>query len=67
MLQQLLHKVCLIYLDDIIIFSEDMLVCLGQVFLRFRLRFFNLKLNPKKCSFLKKEIKYLGHIVSKKG
>jgi len=26
-----------------------------------------LKLNPKKCSFLKKEIKYLGHVVSKKG
>jgi len=24
-------------------------------------------LNPKKCSFLKKEIKYLGHVVSEKG
>jgi len=23
MLQQLLHKVCLVYLDDVIIFSED--------------------------------------------
>jgi len=26
-----------------------------------------MKLNPKKCSFLQKEIKYLGHVVSEKG
>jgi len=41
-----------------------MLKRLEQVF--FRLRSANLKLNPKKCSFLKKEIKYLGY-VSEKG
>jgi len=37
---------------------------LEQVFSR--LRTANLKLNPKKCSFLKKEIKYLGSLLSRK-
>jgi len=66
-LQQLLHNVCLVYLHDIIIFSknfENMLERLRQIFLW--LRSSNLKLN-KKCPFLKKKIKYLGHIVSEKG
>jgi len=52
-LQQLINKICLIYLDDVIIFIEDfegMLKQLEQIF--FRLRSANLKLNPKKCSFL---------------
>jgi len=68
MLHQLLNKICLIYLDDVIIFSEyygSMLECLRQVF--FRLRSANLKFNSKKCPFLKKEIKYLGHVVSERG
>jgi len=38
---------------------------LEQVF--YQLQFANLKLNPKKCSFLKKEIKYLGYVISEKG
>jgi len=67
-LNQLLFKICLVYLDDVIIYSdsfEGMLSRLEQVFAR--LRSANLKLNPKKCSFFKKEIKYLGHVVSKEG
>ncbi|KAK9717364.1 Reverse transcriptase (RNA-dependent DNA polymerase) [Popillia japonica] len=32
-----------------------------------RLRQVNLKLNPVKCEFLKKEILYLGHLISAKG
>jgi len=67
-LNQLLFKICLVYLDDVIIYSdnfEGMLSRLGQVFAR--LRSANLKLNPKKCSFFKKEIKYLGYVVSKEG
>jgi len=42
-----------------------MLKRLEQVF--YRLKSANLKLNPKKCSFLKKEIKYLDHVISEKG
>jgi hypothetical protein len=32
-----------------------------------RLKEANLKLSPKKCHFLKKEVKFLGHIVSENG
>lgn len=67
-LQQLLFKICLVYLDDVIIFSgsfEEMLGRLRQVFLRLRMA--NLKLNPKKCFFFRREIKYLGHVISERG
>ena len=59
---------CLIYLDDIIIFSssfEDHLDKLQAVFQR--LHESNLKLKANKCEFFKREISYLGHIVSKDG
>ena len=59
---------CLIYLDDIIIFSwtaEEHLHRLCVVFNQFRE--YNLKLNPLKCSLFKEEINYLAHWVSKGG
>ena len=59
---------CIIYLDDVIIFSrtpeehldrlEGVLRKLGQA---------GLKLKPSKCEFFHDKITYLGHIVSKKG
>ena len=61
-------RTCLVYLDDIIIFSnsfEKHMQNLREVFQR--LKEANLKLSPKKCNFLKKEVKYLGHIVSESG
>ena len=51
-------KSCLVYLDDIIIFSnsfEKHMQNLREVFQR--LKEANLKLSPKKCNFLKKEVK----------
>lgn len=59
---------CLIYLDDLIIFGktfDEQNRNLVSVFER--LRKVNLKLNPTKCSFLKKELVYLGHYISAKG
>jgi transposase InsO family protein len=59
---------CLIYLDDVIVFSEtfeDHLSRLANVFDRFEKN--GLKLKPSKCTFLKKSVKYLGHIVSSEG
>ena len=56
------------YLDDIIIFSkseEEHLEHLEEIFTR--LRKFGLKMKRKKCSFFKKHIQYLGHLVSEKG
>ena len=56
------------YLDDIIIFSkteEEHLDHLTQVFER--LRKAGLKLKLQKCSFFKKHIQYLGHLISDEG
>ena len=61
-------KFILIYLDDIIVFSSNFsqhLQHLREVFMR--LRAVGLKLQPKKCSFACKEVKYLGHVVTADG
>ena len=59
---------CLVYLDDIIIFSktpEDHLQQLREVFER--LEKAGLKVKPSKCHLLRKSVRYLGHIISEKG
>ena len=59
---------CIIYLDDIIIFSDnpkEHLHRLRGVFTK--LAKAGLKLKPNKCEFFKTKITYLGHIVSSKG
>ena len=61
-------KDCLIYLDDIIIFSstfEEHLERLEAVFSR--LKQHNLKLRADKCEFMKSRVTYLGHLVSENG
>ena len=61
-------ELCLIYLDDIIVFAksfEDMLKNLATVF--DRLRSANLKLKPRKCTLFATEVEYLGHIISEDG
>ncbi len=59
---------CIVYIDDIIIFSdtpEEHLKRLEAVFAK--LAAAGLKLKPSKCEFFKKEITYLGHLISKDG
>ena len=59
---------CLIYLDDLIVFSqmeEEHLHWLHVVF--DQLREYNLKLKPSKCNLFKEKINYLAHQVSKQG
>ena len=59
---------CIVYLDDIIIFSdtqEEHLKRLEAVFQK--LSAAGLKLKPSKCFFFGEEIEYLGHVVSGKG
>ena len=61
-------KYCLLYLDDIVIFSktyEDHIQRLEAVFQK--LHQAGLKLSPSKCRFFQKEIKYLGHMISEAG
>jgi len=68
LLQGLEHRVALAYLDDVIVFGATPWVCLAHLQLVFeRLRAADLKLKPKKCEFFKKEILYLGHVVSGEG
>ena len=59
---------CIIYLDDIIVFSDspsEHLCRLRGLFTK--LDKAGLKLKPNKCEFFKTRITYLGHIVSSKG
>ena len=61
-------KDCLVYLDDIIIWSSTFDEHLRQLRAVFeRLRAAKVKLKKKKCSFLQRSIKFLGHVVSAKG
>ena len=56
------------YLDDVLIYSKDVDTHLGhlrQVFERFRQA--DLHLKKVKCDFFKKELQYLGHILSLDG
>ena len=57
-------KVCLVYLDDIIVYSrsrEDHLAHLDEVL--HRLYRAGLSLNLKKCHFFRSEVSYLGHVI----
>ena len=59
---------CLIYLDDVIVFSHTEEEHLERMCVIFdRLREHGLKLKPSKCEVFKTEINYLAHHVSKKG
>lgn len=56
------------YIDDFACSADtvsEMLFKLRKLFERFRE--FNLTLNPEKCTFMKPEIKFLGHELSKEG
>ena len=60
-------QVCLVYLDDIIVFSETLEQHFGKlVTVLGRLSSAGLKLKPEKCAFFQESI-FLGHVVSEKG
>jgi len=64
----LLWLVCIVYLDDIIVFAqtqEELLQRLDMVLTR--LARFAFKVKPSKCVFFRKEIQFLGHIVWSSG
>ncbi|KAL5515000.1 hypothetical protein EMCRGX_G000106 [Ephydatia muelleri] len=59
---------CLVYLDDIIIPGRSVEEHLRNVAsVLQRLRAAGLKLQPAKCSFFQKQVKYLGHVISEEG
>ncbi|CAH2014093.1 unnamed protein product [Acanthoscelides obtectus] len=62
------NEKCLVYLDDIIIFStslQEHISRLREVFER--LRQSNFKIQLDKSEFLRKEVSYLGHVVTADG
>ncbi|MEZ4720247.1 MAG: RNase H-like domain-containing protein [Flavobacteriales bacterium] len=62
------YNICLIYLDDIIIFSSTIDDHLERLKILFqRLRDANLKLKPSKCQLMKERVEFLGHVVSEDG
>ena len=64
----LTRKICMVYIDDIVVFSQtfdDHLSHMDQVF--DRLRRAGLRLKPNKCDFAKRKVEYLGHIISSDG
>jgi hypothetical protein len=59
---------CFVFLDDIVIYANSLVDHdrkLRDVFKR--LRKYNLKLQPDKCEFLRKEVTFLGHKISERG
>lgn len=61
-------KFCLVYVDDILVFSnsfEQHIHHLHQIFSR--LENAGLTLKPSKCSFALQKVHYLGHVITKDG
>jgi len=61
-------EVCLVYLDDIVVYSrtaEEHLHRLDAVFER--LRSAGLKLKPEKCMLFQRSVTFLGHVISADG
>ena len=61
-------NICLVYLDDIIVFSETEEEHLERIKMVLeRIRVAGLKLKPEKCTLMQKSVSFLGHVVSGDG
>jgi len=64
----LTYDVCLVYLDDILIFSKTFDEHLDRLATVFdKLDRYALKLKPSKCSLFQCKVSFLGHVVSGHG
>ncbi|KAK0137889.1 Retrovirus-related Pol polyprotein from transposon 297 [Merluccius polli] len=64
--QNFLSLLC--YLDDLLVFGRSEAESLQRLRMVFeRLKEHNLKLSPAKCNFLRRSVKFLGHIISQEG
>ena len=62
------HEACLVYLDDIIIVGRSFEEHLGNIRkVLTKLKEANLKLSPAKCKLFRREVSYLGHVISTEG
>ena len=63
-LRNYINKKCIVYLDDILIFStslQEHIQSINEIFQVLESK--NLKTQVDKCNFLKKETEFLGHIL----
>jgi hypothetical protein len=61
-------QICLIYLDDVIVFGSSFSEHIQRLeTVLQRILDAGLKLKPEKCTILKPEVTFLGHVVSQKG
>ena len=68
MLRGYLGRICLVYLDDIIVFGKTMKEAAANLELVLeKIREWGLKLKPSKCKLFRKSVEYLGRIVSENG
>lgn len=72
LMERILHgltwQICLVYLDDIIVYAntfDEHLERLDQVLTR--INGANLKLSPEKCKLFQKKVNFLGHTISETG
>ncbi|XP_015839413.2 retrovirus-related Pol polyprotein from transposon 297 [Tribolium castaneum] len=67
-LRGIVNNCCIVYLDDIIVFSTSLQEHIQKLTAVFdRLRKFNFKIQLDKSEFLKKEVNYLGHVITPEG
>lgn len=61
-------KTCILYIDDIITFAPDFDTHIQRLeSVLERITKAGLKISPQKCSLFQKQVKFLGHLVSKDG
>jgi hypothetical protein len=65
-----LKETTVVYIDDVVIMTkqdsfDQHLVDIEEVLKRFKQ--YNIKINPKKCEFVRKEITFLGHTITRDG
>ena len=67
-LQKLIGRIYLAYLDDMIVFSTKRSEHAAELRVVFdRIRSAGMKLKPSKCSLFADQVLYLGHVISAAG
>lgn len=67
-LHEFINKTCVVYLDDVLVFSTSLEEHINSLKLILRRLYdANLKIQLQKCEFMKKDTEFLGHIISEEG